>query len=293
MTRNICITGVSGFIGMYVAEEALNRGYRVTGVDKRDSSTRGIEFIRADILDKDRMARAMKDQHYVVHLAAVTSNVEFVENFPNCYDVNANGFLNVIDAAAKGGCQRLVYASSAAVYLDDFSEETVIDLAKQDNHYAKTKIMNEMVARSYQDIHSFKTIGLRYFNVYGKGENKKGDYASIITIFLNYKDNGKPLLIYGDGGQARDLIHVTDVARLTLDVLEKGSRPVYNVGTGVATSYGTIAEMIDKSNMTYVPNPLPSYQYYTRAETQQLREVVGNYRFMELEKAIEDLRTSE
>src|SRR2546428_1721106 len=153
MRKHMFITGVSGFIGRHVAEEAIRRGYSVTGVDRNQSHTEGIEFIKADIRDKDSVIQIMKDKDYVIHLAAVTSNVEFIKNPLDCYDINVNGFLNVIDAAARSGCHRFVYASSAAVYVDGFSEDTVIDFKQQGNHYAKTKIMNEMVARSYSHIH--------------------------------------------------------------------------------------------------------------------------------------------
>jgi len=241
MSKNICITGVSGFLGRCVAEECLRRGYNPTGVDQNKSSIKGLNFVRADIRDKERMTKVMKGQDYVVHLAAVTSNLEFIKNPAHCYDINANGFLTVIETAARGGCKRFIYASSAAVYLDGFSEETVIDFRKLDNHYAKTKIMNEMAATSYANIYKMKTTGLRYFNVYGSGENHKGDYASIITLLLNAKNNAQPLVIYGNGTQARDLIHVVDAARITLDLLENGSHDVYNVGTGVATAYVVIA----------------------------------------------------
>jgi len=289
MSNTMLITGVSGFIGRYIAEEALRRGYRVTGVDLRCSDTRGVEFIEADTRDKDRMFQVMRGQDCVVHLAAVTSNVEFVKNPLECYEINVNGFLNVVDAAAKGGCTRLVYASSSAVYLDTFSEETTIDFSKQTNHYAKAKLMNEMVASSYEEIHKVRTIGLRYFNVYGDGENAKGDYASIISLFRKAKRDGERLVVYGDGKQARDLINVKDVARISLDLLEKGSCSVYNVGTGVATEYLTIAKMIDRHNVVHIPNPLPSYQHYTRAETTRLREVLGDYQFVELQRGIRDL----
>jgi len=290
MSKNMLITGVSGFIGRYVAEEALRRGYSVTGVDRNQSCTEGIEFIKADIRDRDRIIQVMEAKDYVIHLAAVTSNVEFIKNPVDCYDINANGFLNIIDIAANSGCKRLVYASSAAVYLDKFTEDAVIDSRKQNNHYAKTKIMNEMMATSYQDIYEMRTTGLRYFNVYGHGENGKGDYASIITLFLRAKENGDSLVIYGDGKQARDLINVIDAAHTTLDLLEKGSYHVYNVGTGVATAYATIAQMIDKHRITYAPNPLSSYQYYTRADTTRLREALGDYKFKELERGIEDMK---
>lgn len=141
-------------------------------------------------------------------------------------------------------------------------------------------------ASSYQ----LRTLALRYFNVYGNGENQKGDYASVVTLFLKARKNGESLVIYGNGTQARDLIDVRDVAQITLDLLEKGSYHIYNVGTGVATTYATIAGMIDEHHITYVPNPLPSYQDYTRAETTRLREALGDYQFIELERGIEDMK---
>lgn len=286
MNECVLITGVSGFIGRQVAQEALRRGYRVTGVDRKPSHLVGIEFIEADIRDPERITQAMKAQAYVVHLAAVTSNVEFIKHPAECYEVNANGFLNIMDAAAKSGCRRLVYASSTAVYLDSFVEDAVIDFRKHGNHYAKSKMMNEMAARSYADIYEMKTTGLRYVNVYGEGENDKGDYASIVTLFLKARKNREPLVIYGDGKQSRDLVYVTDAARITLDLLEKGTEDVYNVGTGVSTDYTTIAGMIEKDNFRYIPNPLPNYQHYTRADTRRLRAALGDYEFVALKQGI-------
>ena len=286
---NLCITGVAGFIGGHVAREALRRGYRVTGIDWNQCHAGGVAFTKGDIRDKDHVASVMRDQDYVIHLAAITSNVEFVRNPPECYDINVNGFLNVMEAAARSGCKRFIYASSAAVYTDCFSEETVIDPSRIENHYAKSKIMNEMAAKSYQDIYTIKTTGLRYFNVYGAGENQKGDYASIVTLLLNAGKSGKPLILYGDGRQARDLIHVSDAARITVELLEKSSYDVYNVGTGVATAYESIAEMIDRRRIVHVPNPLPSYQYYTKAETARLRAALGDYAVLDVATGLKHL----
>jgi UDP-glucose 4-epimerase len=289
MNDTVLITGAAGFIGRHVAEEALRRGYRVTGLDRNPSRTDGIEFVEADIRDAERARQVVKDKDYVIHLAAVTSNVEFTRRPAECYDINANGFLTIIDAAARSGCKRFVYASSAAVYLDGFSEDTVIHFREQRNHYAKTKMMNEMVARSYEEVYGMSTIGLRFFNVYGAGENAKGDYASIVTLFLKARHAHAPLVVYGDGTQARDLIHVTDAAHIALSLLEKGSRDVYNVGTGVATPYGVIAAMIDPDHITYVPNPLAHYQYYTRADTARLRDDLGSYSCLGLEEGIRSI----
>jgi nucleoside-diphosphate-sugar epimerase len=286
MKPRMLVTGAAGFIGRHVVEEALRRGYRVRGTDRRATVTKGIEFVKADIRDEAQMTRLTQDQDCVVHLAAITSNVEFLKNPQECYDINVNGFLKVIDAAARSGCKRFVYASSAAVYLDSFSEDTMIDLRRQGNHYAKTKLMNEMVAKSYEHIHTMRVTGLRYFNVYGNRENTKGDYASIVTIFRKARKNRESLVVYGDGKQARDLIYVRDAARVTVDLLEKGEEDLYNVGTGASTPYTAIAEMIDRHNIKYVPNPLPDYQYYTRADATRLRRALGDYEFVDLANGI-------
>jgi len=110
MSKKLLITGVSGFIGRHVAEEAMRRGYSVAGIDSKPCQIGGVEFTRADIRDRDSLVQAMKDREYVIHLAAITSNVEFITTPLECYDVNANGFLNIIDLAAKSGCKRFVYA---------------------------------------------------------------------------------------------------------------------------------------------------------------------------------------
>ena len=125
--NNLLITGAAGFIGRNVAAEALRRGYSVTGVDRRAGEISGIEVVNADIRDTDLVRPLLKNKQYVIHLAAVTSNVEFIKKPQDCYDINVNGFLTVIDAAARSGCQRFVYASSAAVYSDAFSETAAID----------------------------------------------------------------------------------------------------------------------------------------------------------------------
>src|SRR5437667_12645574 len=126
MNTRILITGAAGFIGRSVVEEALRRGYRVTGTDRRPFTVHGVEIVQADIRDKARMVQIMRNHDCVIHLAAITSNVEFLRNPVECYEVNANGFLNVIEATVLNGGRRVVYASSAAVYLDEFSEDKLI-----------------------------------------------------------------------------------------------------------------------------------------------------------------------
>lgn len=285
--KSILITGCSGLIGRKIAEVALKKGYKVSGIDRAPCTVQGVKFIQGDICDGEKMMKSIANVDAVIHLAAVTSNVEFEKDLKPCYKVNVDGFLNVIEAARRNGCRRFVYASSAAIYQNDFSEDTLIDIQTQQSSYAKTKMINEMVASSYEHVHGMRTIGLRYFNVYGNGENEKGDYASVITKFINDKKAGKPLIVYGDGKQARDMINVQDAAEITLKLMEEGTERIYNVGTGEARTYREIAEWIDKKNVKYVKNPLSTYQYLTKADTRRLRGAIGSYKFVDTKEWIE------
>ena len=154
------------------------------------------------------------------------------------------------------------------------------------SHYAKTKLINEAIAKSYESKGLLDTVGLRYFNVYGKGENEKGNYASIINLFIKYKKNQKPVKIYGNGKQSRDLINVSDAAAITLKLIKKSKKDIYNIGTGTATSYNNIAQMIGLIKKEYVKNPLSSYQQFTKANTSRLLGDIGKFNFINIKEDI-------
>ena|SRR5947209_1718240 len=159
--------------------EALRRGYRVTGIDRNRAPAGEVECILADVRDRAHIERLVKDHDCVTHLAAVTSSVEFIKNPMESDDTNVTGFLNVIDAAcakraATSSCMRRARPFTRM----DFSEDVVIDVNRQGNHYAKSKA--HCVRGDLRDAGD----GSPIFNVYGNGGNEKGDYASIGTIFL-------------------------------------------------------------------------------------------------------------
>ena len=232
----------------------------------------------------------MRGCDYVVHLAAMNSIAEFKDDLKANYMTNVDGFLNVINAAHENGCKKFVYASSASIYFDDFSETALVDVKKQRKHYAKTKLMNEMIADSYADVHKMKTLGLRYFNVYGPGEEAKGSYACAPTQFTLAKRRGEKIIIFGDGRQEKDFIYVTDVAKITMLLLENGETGVFNVGSGTATSFNYIADLIDSSIKQYVTNPLETYQYLTKADMGKTLSAIGPYKFVTIEEGIRNLK---
>ena len=278
--KKILITGCSGFIGRNMSELALKKGYEVVGIDRKPCVVKGVDFRQIDITDKEKVAEAAEGIDAVIHLAAITSNIEFEKDLEKCYDINVNGFTNVIETAVQNKCQKFLYASSSAVYVDSFSEDSIIDIKKQRNHYAKTKLINEMMAQSYEDLYGLRTHGLRFFSVYGNGENDKGNYASIINLFFKEKAEGKPITVYGDGKQSRDMINVSDVTEISLTLMEKGKDMLYNVGTGECVAYNELAALIGGNSIIHINNPLSSYQYLTKADTKKLRTIIGEYKFV-------------
>lgn len=287
--KNLLITGCSGFIGSHIAKKAVEDGYHVIGIDIKPFNIDGVESRICDITDRNAIERALdRDIDAIIHLAAITVGVEFEKDMQRCYNINVSGFVNILDAALRKGCKNVLYASSAYVYFDRFLEDSQMDPKRQRNHYAKSKMINEMVADSYADAYGIKTTGLRYFNVYGDGENSKGDYTSIITKFLEMNKKGEQLLLYGDGTQAKDLIHIDDVSKITMKLLEASRHPIYNVGTGRALAYKDIATMINKDKIKCIKNPLSTYQTFSKADTSRLLETIGNYNFIKVEDWISE-----
>ncbi len=285
----IFITGASGFIGRAIAQEAVKQGFDVTGASGMGQPIDGIEIVKADVRDKGAMLKLTRGTDYVIHLAAIVSNIELEKRMPLAYDVNVNGFNSVIEAAYTNGCKKFLYASSSAVYGNDFAETAKIEMSDEATTYVKTKLMNETVAKSYSLSKLLETVGMRIFNVYGPGENRKENNRSIVSAFLDDEAAHRPLTIYGDGKQSRDLIYVTDVAKIALELLKKSQYSLYNVGTGKATSYNEIADMIDKENKRYIPNKLSAYQVLTKADTTRLLECIGAYDFVEVREGIRRL----
>ncbi|MDE1767803.1 MAG: NAD-dependent epimerase/dehydratase family protein [Candidatus Micrarchaeota archaeon] len=287
--EKVFITGISGFVGKRIAEMAIKQGYEVSGIDRQGAEIPGVKIDKADVRDKEAMIKLTKGIDYVVHVAAVTSNLEFQKHLDFCYDINVSGFNSIIEAAYKNGCKRFVYASSSAVYKDKFSEDAILNIHGQKNHYAKTKMINEMIAASYNDLGVLETVGTRYFNIYGPGENRKGLYASIVSIYINQMLEDGKVTIYGDGKQSRDLIYIDDVAQISLKLLKKGKPGVYNVGTGKSTSYNEIADMISRGRKDYVENPLNTYQLLTKADTKRLLDAIGEYKFKDVKEGVKEM----
>ncbi|MBM3180347.1 MAG: NAD-dependent epimerase/dehydratase family protein [Chloroflexi bacterium] len=238
------VTGGAGFIGSHIASTLLKQGRQVRVLDNFSSGKRenlkglDLELIEGDLRDTSKVAQAVKGVEIIFHEAAFVSVPESMEKPQECFDVNITGTSILFDAARKAGVRRVVIASSAAVYGDSDSmplvEETPL---RQLSPYAVSKQVAEMYAELFTHQFGLEVAALRYFNVYGPRQRPDSMYAAAVPIFIRRMLDNKPITIFGDGGQSRDLINVRDVVQANLLASQHPAAPgqIFNVCTGVET----------------------------------------------------------
>ena len=275
MTK-VLVTGGAGYIGAHVAAELLNEGYSVriyddfsNGLHRRvDGKFRDI--VEGDILDREKLIRAMQGVDAVIHLAAKKAVEESVKNPLKYYENNVGGTLNLLAAMSVKGVKKIVFSSSAAVYSPndkDAIEET--DPTVPLSPYGATKLLSEELISSVGGAEKISHISLRYFNVVGSAIPEFGDNSKdnlVPKVFTAFKEGKRPE-IFGndyptkDGTCIRDYIHVGDLAEAHLLALKKAEssmlNEVYNVGSGTGYS---VKEMMDQmaQSMKVDLNPIIS-----------------------------------
>lgn len=238
------ITGGAGFIGSHIVRALLQQGADVRVLDNFSSGKRenlkglDLEVIEGDLRDVSRVTEAVRGVDIIFHEAAFVSVPESMEKPQECFDVNVTGTSILFEAARKAGVQRAVIASSAAVYGDSTAMPLVEDTPlKQLSPYAVSKRVDEMYAELYTRSFGFEVAALRYFNVYGPRQRPDSMYAAAVPIFIHRMLDNKPITIFGDGGQSRDLVNVHDVVQANLLASRHPAAPgqIFNVCTGVET----------------------------------------------------------
>jgi nucleoside-diphosphate-sugar epimerase len=238
------VTGGAGFIGSHITRALLAQGETVRILDnfssgKEDNlSGLDVEIIKGDVRDASRVAEAVRGVNIIFHEAAFVSVPESMEKPQECFDVNVTGTSILFEAARKAGVQRIVIASSAAVYGDSEAMPLVEDTPlKQLSPYASSKRVDEMYAELYTNHFGLEVAALRYFNVYGPRQRPDSMYAAAVPIFIQRMLDKKPITVYGDGGQSRDLINVKDVVQANLLASQhpQAAGQIFNVCTGVET----------------------------------------------------------
>ena len=264
--KNVLITGCCGFIGSNLCEELVKRGWNVIGIDNLMSGYRkniekiekksNFEFIWADVRDYETINKIIKenDIKYISHQAARGSVPKSVENPIITNDINTNGTLNILWAAVKNKVENVVCAISSSIYGDTPTLPKVESMPyKPLSPYAITKIAKEMYCINFHKLYNLKTIGLRYFNVYGKQQDPEGDYAAVIPKWITNALNGDDLFINGKDIITRDFTYIDDVVNANILALECENKEAfgkgYNIGYSDRITIQEIAKnIIDATN---------------------------------------------
>jgi UDP-N-acetylglucosamine 4-epimerase len=292
--RTWLVTGVAGFIGSHLAEHLLRLGQRVVGLDnfstgKRANlqglASRDFRFIEGDIRDAAACRRACAGVDVVLHEAALGSVPRSIDDPVASTESNVLGFLNMLVAARDAGVGRFVYASSSAVYGDHPDLPKVeAAIGRAMSPYGLTKHVNELYAGVFDVCYGFKSIGLRYFNVFGPRQDPAGAYASVIPAWIHALLTGAPAYVNGDGSAARDFCHVDNVVQANLlaatveDPAALGQ--AYNVALGDQTSLNELFRML--RDLTGLTDAKPVYRAprkgdlpFSRADTSKAERLLG------------------
>ena len=247
------VTGGAGFIGSHLTRALLARGDSVVVLDnlstgKRENVPRTVRLVVGDILNDALVGRLLQDVDGCFHLAAVASVQRSVEDWVGTHRINLTGAINIFNAARLRRIP-VVYASSAAVYGNPRKLPVDEDVARTPlTAYGADKYGCELHALVAGATFGIPSVGLRFFNVYGPGQDPSSPYSGVISIFANRLANGLPISIHGDGSQVRDFVHVEDVVQHLVAAIRiaSASAPVLNVCTGRPTSILELARLMKR-----------------------------------------------
>ena len=250
------MTGVAGFIGSHLVKELVRREKQLVVLDNLSGGKlenlatvqEKIKFIQGDICNFETVKNACQQVHYVLHLAALISVAESMAKPQETAQINVQGTVNVLEAARQCGVKRVVFSSSAAVYGTrpelPYNENTPIDCQSP---YAWSKQAGAELCQLYTKAYGLEAVALRYFNVFGTGQNPNSAYAAVIAKFMQLAVENKPLGIDWDGLQSRDFVSVKDVVQANLLAATKGvAGEIYNVASGRTYTLLELADTIEK-----------------------------------------------
>lgn len=266
--KHILITGGAGFIGSNLVEYFLNKGYQVTCLDNFSTghehnitpfrSHEKFRFIEGDIRDMTICQESVKGVDYILHQAALGSVPRSIKDPLTSNEVNVNGFLNMLWAAKEAGVKRFIYAASSSTYGDSEALPKVEDvIGKPLSPYAITKYVNELYAEIFSNTYGIETIGLRYFNVFGRRQDPNGAYAAVIPLFVKQLMNHESPVINGAGDFSRDFTYIDNVIQMNelamLTENPKAINTVFNTAVGDRTNLNELVEYLKTFLSKYDP----------------------------------------
>lgn len=277
------VTGIAGFIGSNLLETLLQLNQRVVGLDNfetgyqhnleevqslvNDKQWHRFTFIDGDIRDLADCHKACEGVDYVLHQAAIGSVPRSIEDPINTNQANIDGFLNMLVAARDANVKRFVYAASSSTYGDHPGLPKVEDkIGEPLSPYAVTKYVNELYANVFARAYNFKTIGLRYFNIFGPRQDPDGAYAAVIPKWFASLIKGEKVFINGDGETSRDFCFIDNCVQANLlaatVVREDALDQVYNVAYGERTTLNELYTLIKEKVASVFPHAMDNSPVY-------------------------------
>lgn len=274
------VTGVAGFIGSNLLEHLLKLNQHVVGLDNFSTGYQqnldevqqlvtpeqwaGFSFVEGDIRNLDDCHKACAGVDYVLHQAALGSVPRSINDPITTNAANITGFLNMLVAARDAGVKSFTYAASSSTYGDHPALPKVEEnIGKPLSPYAVTKYVNELYADVFASTYGFKTIGLRYFNVFGKRQDPNGAYAAVIPKWTAAMVNGEDVFINGDGETSRDFCFIENAVQANLLAAtadQAAKNEVYNVAVGDRTTlnilFNSLKEALAENGVVYEKQPV-------------------------------------
>ncbi|MDR6393877.1 SDR family oxidoreductase [Herbaspirillum seropedicae] len=295
------ITGVAGFIGSNLLARLLTLGQQVTGLDNFSTGRQAnldevraevgaaawanFRFIEGDICDAAACVRACDGADYVLHQAALGSVSRSIEDPVRTNLNNVNGFLNMLVAARDAGVARFVYAASSSTYGDHPGLPKVEEvIGKPLSPYAVTKYVNELYAEVFARCYGIQSIGLRYFNVFGRRQDPHGAYAAVIPQWVTAMIRNGELRINGDGQTSRDFCYIDNVVQANLLAATAGEEAVnqvYNVALNDRTSLNDLYAMMREllvQRFPHLQEHRPSYVGFRAGDIRDSQADIGKAR---------------
>jgi UDP-N-acetylglucosamine/UDP-N-acetyl-alpha-D-glucosaminouronate 4-epimerase len=303
--RRFLVTGAAGFIGSHLTERLLCLGQRVVGLDNFATGTHEnlsailsslcaderarFRFIEGDIRNPRTCADAVTGAQVVLHQAALASVPRSMKDPLGTHSTNVDGFVNVLLAAQAAGVERVVYASSSSVYGDDAAQpKTEARIGRPLSPYAATKLIDEVYAGTFQRTHGIRSVGLRYFNVFGPRQDPDGPYAAVIPRWVENLLRDEPCVVFGDGSASRDFCFVDNVVQANLLAAcapERTDAAVFNIACGARMTLLELFAVIRAGVLRYQPNaetaklqlapPRPGDIPHSFASVERAREALG------------------
>ncbi len=259
--KSILVTGGAGFIGSNLCENLLKLNAKVTCLDNFATGHKhniapflkheNFTLIEGDIRDLETCHKACANQDFILHQAALGSVPRSIADPITSNDVNVGGFLNMLVAARDAKVTRFVYAASSSTYGDHEALPKVEEeIGKPLSPYAITKYVNELYADNFFTTYGLNTIGLRYFNVFGKRQDPNGAYAAVIPLFVKQFIKHESPIINGDGTYSRDFTYIDNVVQMNLRAITTDNKDalnqVYNTAVGDRTTLVQLTDLLKK-----------------------------------------------